>query len=788
MKIINCWTTTSSRGITNPGDIVVIYNDKGSKKMKVIQDYPWYFYTEKSSRAEEILKDLKMKGSIKSFVEGRKYIRVYVEKKKFRDENILSLVGALHSSGIKTYEADVGPSKRFLLDKDLPLEDYNNLNVAFFDIETDDSSGKIEYMEKNGFKTIDAQYPILSFAAVDRKGNEFFLHDPNEKTLLEKINQFLIKEQIDMLVGWNSKDFDIPYIAQRMDKHKLSSSYIRNILHEDLMGRVQYFYSKDPEARQTIKSYSLNSISKYFLNETKIERDGKVIDLMKENFEMFREYNIQDCRLVKKLEDKLGLINLTYQMFQICQCTAQNWSMVKALDNFILAEGNRQGIHYPTNENYLKTMTMKDEEEEPQYLGAFVLDPVAGYYEKVYDLDFKSLYPNIIRTFNISPDSRLDKMEGLDLIETPGVEIDGVIRGKCYFDDTQEGVVPKKIKLLLDEREKIRKEQKKFSKDSQEWRDLNVKQLVVKELANSVYGVIGNKYFRAFNLDLAESITATGQYLIRWLQTYFSNDGRIAIYGDTDSIFIKIKNGESIDEVLRCCNRDLEKHLRKAFHIKECTIELALDKIFDKFLITSKKKYVGVAEGKTKYVGMECIKRDNPDISNQYQRELIDIIFKHSPIARVKGFIGGIKHEILNMKIDPQRLVINKKMGKDADLYKGKSDKKYTPPIQVRIVKEMKNKKGDKTDLSKGGSIIQFIYTNGSTDAVHISEFKGEFDRKHYWNKLVYPQLERILRVTHSSVDWMEYYETDIKHAKNTAKTAKRPSKRSLLQKVLPKA
>ena len=155
--------------------------------------------------------------------------------------------------------------------------------------------------------------------------------------------------------------------------------------------------------------------------------------------------------------------------------------MVKALDNFILTEANLQGIHYPTNVSYIKK---EEESEDSQYLGAFVLDPIPGFYEKVYDLDFKSLYPNIIRTFNISPDSRLLKpIKGLDLIQTPGVEIDGIIRGRCYFDDEKQGVIPKKIKLLLDERSKIRPEQKAYPKDSQEWRDLNVKQLVVKELA-----------------------------------------------------------------------------------------------------------------------------------------------------------------------------------------------------------------------------------------------------------------------------------------------------------------
>lgn len=807
MKIINCWSITMNKGgTTQPGDIVVIYRKDGEKKIQVIRNFDWYFYVLNSAKAIEVLEYLKSQGLIRKWVEGKKkFIKVYCDKKTYRDKNVLESINILHSKDIQTYEADIGPAKRFLLDKNFELEDFKNINLWYFDIETDDSSGKIEYKTKGAFTEIDSKDRILSIAAVNREGREIFMYAPptgDEKVLLEEFNDFLKRESVDMLVGWNSKDFDIPYIAGRMEKHKVNNTMIRNILHEDLMKRVQYFYLKDPEARQTITSYSLNNISKYFLDETKIDRPGKVIDLMKEDFKTFRDYNLQDCHLVRKLEEKLGLIDLTYQMFQMCQCTAQNWSMVKALDNFILSEANKQGIHYPTNASYI---TKEDIDDESQYLGAFVLDPIPGYYENVYDLDFKSLYPNIIRTFNISPDSKMKKIAGIDLIETPGVTIDGIVRGKCYFDDDQQGVIPKKIALLLEERAKIRTEQKKAKKNSQEWRDLNVKQLVVKELANSVYGIIGNKYFRGFSIDLAESITGTGQYLIKWLQSYFNSSGdpksddggtrkkghepnechddglgndeslsaideRKAIYGDTDSIFVTIKNEEDIAKVLLDCNRDLEKHLRETFNVSDYTIELDLDKVFDKFLIISKKKYVGMSEGKMEIKGMECIKRDNIEIANEYQKRVIDEIFGDIPREIMEAKIVHMRQSILEGSIDPKKLAVTKKLGKDADLYRKEDRADGSPgvlPLWVRVSKSVKkNTKENKTDITKKGSIIQYIHTNGSSEAIHISEFTGEYDREHYWNKLIYPQIERILKVVFPKTDWSVYYKTNkiIKH------------------------
>lgn len=762
-KVINCWSTTYSYGKVSAGDIVLIYSDGKEKLTDIVSNFKWYFYTEKSAKAMEVLEELVKKGSIISIKRGDNYIRAYANKKLYQDKELKATVSYLHRNGVKTYEADVGPAKRFLLDKGYELEDFKNINVLYFDIETDDSSGKIEYITRGDFKIIDAKYPILSFAGVTKTGKEYFICEKDEKLLLEKINDLIKKEEIDMLVGWNSKDFDVPYVVGRMDFHKINRSLMSNILHEDLMKRVQYFYSKDPEARQTIKSYSLNSISKYFLNEEKIERPGKVIDLMKEDFELFKEYNIQDCRLVMKLEEKLGLIDLTYQMFQMCKCTAQNWSMVKALDNFILDEGNKQQIHFPTNEAYLN----KKEDDDSQYLGAFVLDPVSGYYEQVFDLDFKSLYPNIIRTFNISPDSRMKEIRGMDCLHTPGVEIDGVVKGKCFFDDEKQGIIPNKIKLLLDQREDIKKEQKKFKKDSREWKDLNVKQLVVKELANSIYGILGNKYFRSFDVDLAESITATGQYLIKWLQSYFNSRGESsAIYGDTDSVFVTIKAGEDITKVLSQCNRDLEKHIKETFHVNDYTLELALDKIFDKFLIVSKKKYAGISEGKMEIKGMECIKRDNIIIANEWQKKIIDDIFENISQEDMEKKIGSMKKTIMEKEVPLKKILVTKKLGKDVELYVKKNRADGSPgvlPLWVRVAKQTKNIKGDKTDLSKGGSIIQYVHTKGTGEAIHISEFDGKYDREHYWNTLIYPQIKRILDVVFPKVNWRDYYHVNEK-------------------------
>ena len=772
-KIINCWAATTKGKKTEPGDIVVIRKEGKERITEIIKGFNWYFYVEKTDKSKSYIEELFKRNIIKKYNEGKRYIKIWFEKKQFHDKGVEYLIKDLHDKGITTFEADVGPAKRYLLDLDFEIEDFDNINLYYFDIETDDTEGKIEY-EKNGdFVSIKAKDRILSVAFVDRKGESIFFHNDDEKTLLETVNKFLHEKEVDMLVGFNSKDFDIPYLWKRMQHHKINSTYIKNILHEDMKLRIQYFYSKDPEARQTLTSYSLNSLSDYFLGERKIERDGKVIDLMKNDFQKFKEYNIKDAQLLRMLEEKLGVIELTYKMFQMCQCTAQNWSMIKAIDNFLLYEANRSKIHYPTNTAYFK-----DIDEQMQYLGALVLDPTPGYYKDVYDLDFKSLYPNIIRTFNISPETLIPKIGGLDSIKTPGVTINNIQRGEAYFDK-KEGIIPRKIKLLLDERNNIREKQKKIDKKSKEWRDLNVKQLIVKELANSIYGVIGNPYFRGFDINIAEAITATGQYLISFVKKYHEDQGRLVIYGDTDSLFIKIKEKENIEAVLNETNKLIENHLKKEFGVINCSIEMALDKVFSDFLIETKKKYVGVSDGKLKFVGMESIKRDTIIIAKRLQEELISKIFEKDIIDKeFIEWIKEIKESFFRDQINPEDVVIHKKMSKSADLYKAKGDKKYTPPLHVRIAKDLKISE-EKTDITKGGSVVSYIVTNGAPlEGVHISQYDGKIDREYYWNNIIYPIMERMLEVAIPKVDWKEYYYIEENKNGNKLRRSSRSSKR----------
>ena len=761
-KFINGWVFhfDNLRFDAKAGDVGFIYNDAENNNERTIEvidgaDY-FYFYILKS---DENLKKLNKIYSDQRTQVGDKYIRVYYRLEKSKSPNYVSLIKELEEAGIKTCEADISVMKRLCIDYDVQLEDWKNIKVLYFDIETDDTIGNIEIGRDR----------ILSFAGIDKDGNEFYDTDEDEYKLLYRLVK--LTDKYDMLVGWYSYRFDLPYILARIkvvnslikkkdNRERIDTTLLWNTLHEDMKERVQKTYMQDPEARQNISSYSLESISQYFLGEGKIEHKEKIIDMFNNNPEKLKEYNLKDVKLLKRLEDKLGIIELTYKLFQTCQVFAQNWSNVKTIDNFIMSDANKKGIHYKTNLNQMFE-GLADEVDNKKYTGAFVLEPEPGYYEKVYVLDFKSLYPNIIRTFNISPDSVEDN--GKEHIKTPIIEIKGENHGGKSYKKFETGVIPSKIGILLDDRAKIRAQMIGLDKRTVEYKNLNVKQLVVKVLANSIYGALGNKYFRSFDITLSESITVTGQYLTKWLKKYLEDTGRKTIYGDTDSVFLILKDKDIIEKVVNEVNENLTIHLKKEFNVNLSTIELAEDKHFDQFLITGKKKYIGKTGKNLKYTGMECIKRDTIFIAVKYQKELIEKIFNKCEAKDLKNWLSKIQKEILNKELKLEDITIRKKLSKRIELYEKKdTDRKYTLPSHVKVAKHLIDKKSNVSKVSdySAGSIIQYVIIDGMhgvNEAKHISEYDGNWDRKYYWNNLVYPLLFRILKVVHKDEDWNEH-------------------------------
>lgn len=392
---------------------------------------------------------------------------------------------------IQTFEDDLSLARRFWLDSKLNIA--SEYKIAFFDIETDDST-----ILEIGKDT------ILSFAIKDLEGVEYFysLKDfgMSEKKLLEKFIEII--DQYDLISGWNSWGFDIPYLKTRMLLKGVQWLNERRLSHIDLQQRMIHSYRFDSR----IRSYSLDYIAKRFLKEGKIVRSAKIIDLFKNNLSELQEYNLNDVRLLYKLEIKNHILSVLIKQAMWCntfpnEISPSGKSIYRLLDNLILkiAHQDRKMLFSPKfSRDQMKRMT-EEELKKFEYPGGYVMTPVCGCYNNVYNFDFISLYPSIIRTWNIGLDTRISnpQFDAAKLNKNP--------EGSYYLKEPKS-IISTVLDLVLEKRKKYKQIILKMVEEGKigtpEYEVAHADEVVVKELSNcvhpltllTVYDTTENKY------------------------------------------------------------------------------------------------------------------------------------------------------------------------------------------------------------------------------------------------------------------------------------------------------
>ena len=466
----------------------------------------------------------------------------------------------------------------------------------------------------------------------------------------------------DIITGWNVQFFDIPYIVNRMrrvlgDEHTIKLSPFERLAERrvTLNGRDQtvidirgitildYYelYRKFTYSQQ--ESYRLGHIAHVELGKRKLSYDEyqSLAELYRENYAKYVEYNIRDVELVDELDEKLKLIELVCALAYSAKANyVDTFRQVRLWDIMIFHYLRARRTHIPPRREVEKT---------DQYAGAYVKDPLVGQHQWVVSYDLASMYPHIIRQWNLSPETIIEKCTdtppidallarapiaelfhaGAHLPEGYAFAANGVLTRR----DT-EGFLPAMLKTLYDERVKFKRmatdakqQREAYAKTSPEYAELtkliaayNNQQLVRKVNLNSAYGALGSNYFRFYNLDMAEAVTITGQLVIRWIandvNTYLnsvlhtSNDYIIA--SDTDSIYINLgalvaqepafadKATQQIVTMLdRFCERRIQPiidaslaSLAKYMNVATPCLSMKREVIADKGVWTAKKRYM----------------------------------------------------------------------------------------------------------------------------------------------------------------------------------------------------
>jgi len=474
----------------------------------------------------------------------------------------------------------------------------------------------------------------------NKQSNVVYKSFNTERDLLNDfINWWMIEENTpEVVTGWNSKLYDIPYLVRRLDRvlgEKLMKRmspwglvtedevYIsgRKNLCYDIGGISQLDYL-DLYKKFTYKaqeSYRLDYIAEVELGQKKLDHSefDTFKDFYTKGWQKFVEYNIKDVELVDRMEDKMKLIELALTMAYDAKANYEDvFSQVRMWDTIIYNYLKKRNIVIPPKER-----SAKDE----KYEGAYVKEPIPGIYDWVVSFDLNSLYPHLIMQYNISPETLLEERH-------PSVTIDKILNKNLTFELYKDHAVcangamyRKDIRGFLPElMEKIYNERVIFKKKmlaaEQEYEKTKNKELV-KEIArcnniqmarkiqlNSAYGAIGNQYFRYYKLANAEAITLSGQVSIQWIMNKMNSylnkilktgDVDYVIASDTDSLYINM--GPLVNSVFK--GREKTTQSIVSFLDKVCQVE------FEKYIESSYKElaeYVNAYDQKM-FMKRECI-------------------------------------------------------------------------------------------------------------------------------------------------------------------------------------
>ena len=657
----------------------------------------------------------------------------------------------LHQNNISTFESDIDPARRYLMERFInaqikvtgssikkenitsftnpaiePCDVTPQFVVASIDIETGAHSGKLYAIAVH---IISRKEEIKHVFIVDEEKNKldnYIQSFPDEKELLYHFIKWFNDVDPDIIIGWHVIGFDLMFLEKKCEEHHIPFDIAR------VNGRISlrtrkprgYFASitgrvvidGPPALRSsfyTFEDYRLETVAQELLAEGKtITPDQDKIEeierLYKEDKNALAEYNLNDALLVTDIFRKSALIELSIRRAQLSGLLMDQLGMMTlAFDHFFLPRLHRAGYVAPN---------VKDIETTNHAAGGYVMDPKPGIYDDVVILDFKSLYPTIIQTFKIDPLSRL--LSDKNTIET--------LNG--YKFSSINHFLPDFITQLMEQRTLAkRKNDKQLSQ-------------AIKILMNSFYGVMGSFGCRFYHPHLPTAITGTGHKLLLGSKDYLAKLGYEVLYGDTDSLFIRLNEGEGRNaaengqRLAGKLNKYWSEKIDKEYGLKS-SLELEYEKYYKKFIITpargsetgAKKRYAGLlvdnGSEKLEFVGMEFVRSDWTKLAKVFQVELYNRVFHNE---EVEGWIRELVNKVKNGEYD-DKLVYRKRLRKDVE--------DYTKNIPQHV-------KAARMIGETSGTVYYVITKRGP---VPIELKHNDIDYEHYIEKQLKPVADSVL-------------------------------------------
>lgn len=659
----------------------------------------------------------------------------------------------LHEHGIRTFEADVRFAVRYLIDRGIrggceiagastpgeritrvfddpelrPADVTASPSVLSFDIETDPAGRR-----------------LLAIALYGEGADEVCIVDPGGRPLpgraigcageREALDAFAARVREldpDVLTGWNVVDFDLKVIDRIAARTGAPLQLGRDAGPLRLRPPRGWFGSGEASipgrlvldgmdlvrgAFLRFDDYSLDRVASEVLGEGKValgagggDRAEAIQARFRDDLDTFADYARTDARLALQLVRKLDLVTLAMARSRLTGMTPDRAASIASFDFLYLAALGKRGIVAPT-------VRSDDARVSRHQAGGDVFEPVTGIHENVWVFDFKSLYPSVIRTFNIDPLGYVADPE-------PGAAVVRLGDGAAFRRG--DAILPAMLDELFPQREAAKR-----AGDA-------VASQAIKILMNSFYGVLGTPACRFHNVAVANAVTGMGRRLLRWSKRWFEERGFDVLYGDTDSLFVR--SGLSLEEaraagprLARELNEAVAAHISAEWRVTS-RLDLELEKLYLKLVLPSvrrgrggaRKRYAGLVDGRreVEFVGMEVVRRDWTALAKDVQRELYARLFAGEP---VDGYLADTVAALRRGELD-DKLVYRKGLRKRPAAYTAS-----TPPHVAAARKSR-----------RPGRVVSYLMTVAGPEPLDALEHAP--DREHYVNKQVRPVAEPVL-------------------------------------------
>ncbi|HEV8674553.1 MAG TPA: DNA polymerase II [Methylomirabilota bacterium] len=663
----------------------------------------------------------------------------------------------LAGAGVECLEADLRFAYRYLIDRGLrgafsvegPFEPrpgvgrvYRNPTVAPADF-----TPRLRVLAFDVETSLDGQR-LYSIAVAGAGGERVFLVGrgpvsgpaevvaaPDERAAVTAFLAHVRAADPDVLTGWNVCEFDVGVLLRIAHRHGLRLTLGRTT--DEAVIRRDQTFTREPRVilagRQMLDGlsllrsafvrlddYRLETAARAILGEGKLfgpdHRGAEIERTYREDPARLVAYNLHDARLVLDILARTGLVELTVRRslltgMQLDRVGAQ----IAAVDSLYLGALRARGRVAPSVRAGAGT-------EAVTIVGGLVLESVPGLYRNILVFDFRSLYPSLIRTFNIDPLTYLPPeaaaaRPAAAVIRTPG--------GAAFRRD-EPGILPELVARLADERARARQ-----AGDA-------VGAQATKILMNSLFGVMGASASRLFSPAVANAITTAGQHVIRLAADAVAQQGHRVIYGDTDSLFVDIGEPDPARAAARgaalrdAIARDVAAAITREFG-SQSHLELRFEKVYARFFMPevrggeagSKKRYAGLVGDALELVGLEAVRRDWSQVARRFQRELLGFVFHDQPVA---DFIRAFVSDLRAGRYDAE-LAYRKAIRKPLEAYT-----KTTPP-HVQAARKQ---------AGVPGRIVAYLMTQAGPESV--DEATAPPDYEHYISQQLRPIADQVLR------------------------------------------